>query len=530
MSFIEYLDPENLIVQILPSMDDAFLTKMKFEFLNTIRLEKIKRVFLNFSSVSEITSNGLSIMFGLRLFFKTYDIEVVAVNLNNKVSGIFKSVGLDQILDKEIQGDYLSVLNKNDKDRVEIESLKLELEYQKELYQRVTVDLETKLSMSNAELKTKNEQLQMLDKSNSIGELAAGVAHEFNNILGGILGYAQLAQAKKTPEIIEKAFVNIVTLSKRAEGITSGLLNFSRKKPVKVALVNFKEIIQSVLDFTQKQLENANIVVHTDWKEVELFYADANLLSQVILNLVINASHAMENGGDLYLSLYKESGFITFKIKDTGTGIKKANLNRIFLPFFTTKGALGGGNKPGTGLGLSISKSIVEMHEGKLEVESEEDKGATFIVSLPEKIATNEFKELINKPVFQKTEEVAKAKILVVDDEELIRSLLSAALSDKGHDILEGVNGEDGVKLYQSHKPDLVFLDILMPRMNGMDAYLEIRRINPNAKVVFITGQAGEYLEKVLNNLTKYEHVYLLRKPFEITELINVVNVALNSK
>lgn len=529
MALIEELDKENLIVSISSEISEDFLSNLKTEFQNSYSKRTIKRVILNFSSVTQINSTSLSVLFSLKLFFKTLGIEVVPVNIIENVSSLFRSVGLNQILDKEIKGFFAHAPNQSKAIENEIKLLKSELEYQKEIYKRVTLDLEEKLAKSNVELKIKNEQLQMVDRSNSIGELAAGVAHEFNNIIGGIMGYAQLAQAKKTNEIIDKALNSIISLSKRSEGITTGLLNYSRKRPVKVAHVNFKELILGVLDFTQKQLENNKIIVHTDWQEVETFYADENLLSQVILNLVINASHAMEKGGDLYLSLFKEKGFIIFKITDTGSGIKKSNLNRIFLPFFTTKGPLGGGNKAGTGLGLSISKSIVEMHEGKLEVESEEGKGATFTVSLPEKISTNDYLEKINIKRYGKTENVYLSKILVVDDEELIRSLISAALSDQGHNIIEGENGEDGVKLFASHKPDLVFLDVLMPRMNGMDAYLEIKKINPEAKVIFITGQAGENLERVLTNLTKNEHVYLLRKPFEIVELVNVVNIALSS-
>ncbi len=473
----------------------------------------------------------MSVLFSLKLFFKSVGTESIAVNVNDNVSGIIKSVGLDEILESESKNDIDVLGVKASSQEEEIKSLRAELSYQKELYNRVTKDLEEKLTKCNAELKLKNAELHMFDKSHSIGELAAGVAHEFNNIIGGILGYAQLAQSKRTDELIDKALTNIIALSKRSEGITSGLLNFSRKKPVKISHMDFQVLIQSVLNFTQKQLENNKIVVHTDFQPVDKMYADENLLSQVILNLVINASHAMENGGEIFLSLQKEKGFIVFKIRDTGVGIKKVNLEKIFMPFYTTKGALGGGNKSGTGLGLSISRSIAEMHEGKLEVDSIEGQGATFILSFPEKIATKEFKQIISQPEkLDVTTPAPKSKILIVDDEELIRSLISAALSDKGHDILEGVNGLDGVKLYQSHKPDLVFLDVLMPRMNGMDAFLEIKKINPNAKVIFITGQAGEYLEKVLVSLTNNKHVYLLRKPFEIDELTNVVDVALSCK
>jgi len=531
MGMINELDSENLILRITQEIDDSLLSKIKLEFLNSFRLDKVKRIFLDFSSVNQITSTGVSVLFSLKLFFKSVGTESIAVNVNDNVSSIIKSIGLDEILDGESKHDVDVLGIKSNSLEEEIKALKAELSYQKELYNRVTKDLEEKLTKCNAELKLKNAELHMFDKSHSIGELAAGVAHEFNNIIGGILGYAQLAQSKKTEELIDKALTNIIALSKRSEGITSGLLNFSRKKPVKISHMDFQELIQSVLNFTQKQLENNKIIVRTDFQPVDKMYADENLLSQVILNLVINASHAMENGGELYLSLYKENGFIVFKIRDTGIGIKKVNLDKIFMPFYTTKGVLGGGSKSGTGLGLSISRSIAEMHEGKLEVESVEGEGATFILSFPEKIATKEFKQIITQT--EKTEIAVPAptsKILIVDDEELIRGLIAAALSDKGHDILEGVNGLDGVKLYQSHQPDLVFLDVLMPRMNGMDAFLEIKKTNPNAKVIFITGQAGEYLEKILASLTNNKHVYLLRKPFEIDELINVVDVALSCK
>ena len=234
----------------------------------------------------------------------------------------------------------------------------------------------------------------------------------------------------------------------------------------------------------------------------------------------------MENGGDLYLSLYKKDDNLVFKIRDTGIGIKESNLKRIFVPFFTTKGAFGGGNKGGTGLGLSISRSIVEMHYGKLEVESVENEGATFTVTLPIKLKTNESKEKPEQKNSLESTKTRPAKILIVDDEELIRDLISITLFDLGHTTIEAANGEKAVSLYQEHNPDLVFLDILMPVMNGIDAYLAIKKINPEAKIVFITGHAGEYLEKILVILAKNEYVYLLRKPFDFTEIAKVVNLA----
>ncbi|PCJ55020.1 MAG: hypothetical protein COA79_21285 [Planctomycetota bacterium] len=524
MSILKELDSENLILSMPEEMDDDFFSKVKLEVLNAHKVNNIHRILLNFSTVRSLSSVGLSVLFSIKIFLKSIGLEVAAVNVNEGIMGVFKAVGFDQIFEKEYVAQD-SVVERSYEEKAK--DLSEELSYQRELYNRVTTELEKKIESTKDELKNATEQLRLYDKSNSIGELAAGVAHEFNNIIGGIMGYAQLAQMKKTDEIIDKALDNIVKLSKRVEGITSGLLNFSRKKPVKVAPINIVKMIEGVLEFTQKQLENCDIKVIAELDDVEEFLADENLLSQVILNLVINASHAMENGGELKIKLFREGGFVLCVVSDTGTGIQKKHLEKIFQPFFTTKGALGGGNKAGTGLGLSVSRSIIEIHRGTLEVESTLGKGTTFTVKIPFKSVKEEDEEARKKRKVGTGRISKNAKILIVDDEEIIRSLISATLSDKGHDLLEGSNGEDGVKLFKSHKPDLVFLDILMPRKNGLDAYLEIIEEDPSAKIVFITGQAGEYLEVVLDNIVNNDNVYLLRKPFELDELVNVVNVAL---
>ena len=271
MSYLEFFDEENLIVSVFTEIDESFLSEVKTEYLKIFCRDHIKRIVLNCSSLNKISSEGFSVLFNLKVFFMEFNIEVLVINVSAKIASLFQEIGLDQIICQEIKFDFASVLKSKDTFEKIILSLNSSLNTHKELYKKVTSSLEEKLEKCNAELRIKDEQLIMYSKTNSLGELTAGIAHEFNNIIGGIMGYAQLAQQKKNEEIIDKALKNIIIMSKRAEGITSGLLKFSRQNPIEATKVNFKEIIQSVLNFSQKQFEVLGIKIHTDLQNVNDF-------------------------------------------------------------------------------------------------------------------------------------------------------------------------------------------------------------------------------------------------------------------
>lgn len=225
------------------------------------------------------------------------------------------------------------------------------------------------------EAKRMQNQIIQQDKMATMGLLAAGVAHEFNNIIAGMMGYAQLMlMGKKTPERLAQV---VVEQCSRAREIINRLLNFSRRKDTPHELLDLTLLLEDVFQLVERELLKNNIQVEKKFSRVPKLIAHAGELQQVFLNLVLNAVHAIGKDGTLTITLIRQDPWIKISFKDTGIGIPKDILGRIFEPFFTTK------SQKGTGLGLSVSNSIIQSYGGNILVESEASKGATFTIHLP---------------------------------------------------------------------------------------------------------------------------------------------------
>lgn len=247
-------------------------------------------------------------------------------------------------------------------------------------------NLEHKVEERTHKLKETQAQLIQAAKMGAVGQLGAGIAHELNNPIGGILGYAQFMlnklanpdfgheefkSCKKYIELIEKE-------SSRCRDIIVNMLKFSRRSG-ETKLVDIKHVVNDTLAVIGNQMRLANVNVHLDISQsLGKIYGNANYLQQVVTNIVINAQQAMPNGGDINIKLWQESGKIKLTIKDTGCGIPNEYINEIFEPFFTTKM-----ESRNTGLGLTVSYQIIQDHKGDISVESEPGKGTTFIITLP---------------------------------------------------------------------------------------------------------------------------------------------------
>jgi len=227
------------------------------------------------------------------------------------------------------------------------------------------------------ELKKAQEELVQAAKLAAVGELASNVAHEINNPLTSILGYAELLKEESDMGNIRKDIEIIEKESLRAREIVHQLLEFSRKRPLSIVDVDINDILRNVIDLVSLQLKDTTIKVFTDFGEMPPVKADANQLKQVFLNIINNAVYAMQEEGALGITTRSAEGNVYIDISDTGKGIPQEVMSRLFEPFFTTK------KEKGTGLGLSISYKIVQGHNGKIEVESEEGKGSRFTVVLP---------------------------------------------------------------------------------------------------------------------------------------------------
>ena len=224
------------------------------------------------------------------------------------------------------------------------------------------------------------QQIGRSEQLASVGRLAAGVAHEINNPLTGVLAFAGLLREKENMDEQDRQDLDlIVRETKRAREIVRGLLDFARETPSIKARLNVNDVAAETVRLLGKRNAFQNIEVVEDYDEkVPCVDGDKNQLEQVLVNLSLNACEAMPQGGTLLLSTSYVNGWVEVKVTDTGCGVKKEHLDKIFEPFFTTKPV-----GKGTGLGLAVSYGIVQQHEGTLEVESEERKGTTFTIRLP---------------------------------------------------------------------------------------------------------------------------------------------------
>jgi PAS domain S-box-containing protein len=381
------------------------------------------------------------------------------------------------------------------------------------------------------------EQLRQSQKFEAIGTLAAGVAHDFNNILTAILGYGHLTLMKMREDDPLRINVNhMLEASQRATALTQSLLAFSRKQPVNLALIDLNEIVAEFEKFLKRLLrENIELATICAARVLNIM-VDRGQIEQVLMNLVANARDAMPDGGRLTI----ETGEVTFDsaavesqgfgqageyallmVTDTGTGMDEITRQKVFEPFFTTKEV-----GKGTGLGLAMAYGIVKKHEGHIHIYSEVGIGTTFKIYFPlagSAMAAEENTEALAEPVRGGTETV-----LVAEDDPALRSLSSTILTHFGYTVIEAVDGQDAIMKYIEHKDviRLVVLDGIMPKKNGWQAYEEIRTMAPAMKVVFMSGYSEDVFRG--NGVLEKGFTYLL-KPVTPSELLKKVREVLDT-
>ena len=373
------------------------------------------------------------------------------------------------------------------------------------------------------------DKAQINSRLTAVGEMAAGIAHEINNPLTGVIGFSQLLLEKQNvPEDIKHDLTIIADGSRRVADIVKRLLTFARQtKPVKT-MANLNELIENTLKLREYVLKTNNINVITKFDpELPLSLVDPGQLQQVFLNLIVNAEQEMKKAhgkGTLTITTEKKENNIRMSFQDDGPGITQENLGRLFEPFFTTKDV-----GEGTGLGLSLSRSIVLEHGGTLNVESEFGHGATFIVeipiieSLPFGVATS---TLATK---MKPAAIKKGKILVVDDESGVRTLLERVLTQSGHSVDITDDASKALdKLSAGVSYDVILTDARMPGMSGKELYSKIIEKTPQMKnkIIFITGDVMGLDIKVFLAQNKLPY---LAKPFDIELLKKQIDTIMNA-
>jgi PAS domain S-box-containing protein len=367
------------------------------------------------------------------------------------------------------------------------------------------------------------QQLLMAGKLASIGELAAGVAHEINNPLTAIMGYAQLLAAQDDiPEHIKLDLDKIFNQSQRAARIVQNLLTFARSYSLEKKIIDINELILKSLELRSYEHNVGNIEVTVDLQPgLPGISADENQIQQVLLNIIINAEHAItskKREGKIKVTTMLDNSMVKIILADDGPGIPRQMLERLFDPFFTTKEV-----GQGTGLGLSVCHGIVTKHGGRIYAESVEGQGAVFIVELP---ASREGKAKEQGPPIKLGKGSPKVgiskKILVVDDELVIRDILLRILSEKGYNVESAASGTEGLDKIMNTEYDVYLLDIKMPGVDGRDIYEAISEKFPLLlnRVIFITGDT--ITRSTLDFLETTGREYL-SKPLDFSRLINTI-------
>jgi len=367
------------------------------------------------------------------------------------------------------------------------------------------------------------QELNLTSRLASIGEAAAGIAHEINNPLTGVIGFAQMLSQMDIPEDIREAVEVIEDGARRTAGIVEKLLTFARRNRPEKEYADINYIVKSALDIRSYELRTNNIEVITQLApDLPRTMANVGQLQQVFLNIIVNAEQAMAraNGrGRLLVKTEKVNGYIRVSIADNGPGISKDNLGKIFDPFFTTKGEDGG-----TGLGLSISYGIIKEHRGKIRARSTLGKGTTFIIELP--ILKEAKPEEDAEPAEEEPQRVSGARILVVDDEPNICRVLERLLSREGHSVDTMPDAQRALDSLRDTKYDLILLDLKMPGMSGIEFFNQMKEIDPSleGKVVCITGDVISPRNKAFLDSTR---IPCIVKPFTAEQLMRQVKLGL---
>ena len=334
------------------------------------------------------------------------------------------------------------------------------------------------------EQKEERERAARADKLRALGQLASGVAHDFNNSLAAILGRAQLLRRQVNDPALVRNLDIIQTAAEDAAATVRRIQTFARKSAVKeFELVNVSVLLNDAVEITRTRWQNEARVrgleyeVKLDAESGHHTYGSASELREVFVNMIVNAVDAMPRGGRLVISCRRINGRLQLHFSDNGMGMLDDVRQKIFEPFFSTKGA------HGTGLGLSVSYSIIERHAGLISVVSEPGNGANFMIDLPAVAA-----ESSSADIPEISAEVPSLRILVVDDEEPVRETLAEMLVAVNHKVELAGSGQQAVQKMRTGDFDFVFTDLAMPEMDGWETARLIRKDWPNVRIVLVTG------------------------------------------
>ncbi|MBV8908508.1 MAG: response regulator [Sphingomonas sp.] len=396
------------------------------------------------------------------------------------------------------------------------------------------------LLKDNSEEAKLKRQVAQATKMQVVGQLAGGVAHDFNNILTAIIGHCDLMLMRHTPGDSDYDDIQqIKSNSNRAAGLTRQLLAFSRQQTLRPQVLQLPDVVSEVSHLLKRLLGETVELVVKHGRSLGPIRADPGQLEQVIINLAVNARDAMaaKGGGTLTIQTYPvkadqvaELGsdilpvadYSALSVADTGTGIPPSILGKIFEPFFTTKEV-----GKGTGLGLSTVYGIVKQSGGFIFADSKVDEGTRFIIYLPVHREEAGAAKARKSEKTKKDELWGTGTVLLVEDEPMVRSVAERALTRHGYTVITADNGEDALAIIAKNEPiDLLISDVVMPGMDGPTMVREARESRPDLKILFMSGYAEEQLRKSID----IENVNFLPKPFSVTELAEAARRAVLPK
>jgi two-component system, cell cycle sensor histidine kinase and response regulator CckA len=380
-------------------------------------------------------------------------------------------------------------------------------------------------------------QLRQAQKMESVGQLAAGVAHDFNNMLSIIQGHSSLLLARPDlPEDISDSIESTYFAAERAAGLTRQLLMFSRRSTLQPKPLDLRKSIGNVTKMLRRLIGENTFLIFNAPEELPIILGDSGMMEQVVMNLSVNARDAMPGGGVLTISLetvnldkkYRDThpgahvgSFVRLRVNDTGIGMDAATLAHIFEPFFTTK-EIG----QGTGLGLATVYGIVKQHDGWLEVVSSLGRGTTFDVFFPAGNGMAVADDEVAAPELPAA--TGTETILIVEDEPVLREMTRTILENSGYRILEASSGKEAIDVWNRHTGpiDLLLTDMMMPEgVSGMELAERLLSLQPGLKVVFTSGYT---VQEVSPEVLARNRAHFLQKPYSHACLAGIVRECLD--
>ncbi len=395
-------------------------------------------------------------------------------------------------------------------------------------------------AIDTTEQRALEAQFAQSQKMQAVGQLAGGVAHDFNNVLTAIIGYSDLLLANHRPT--DPSFQDLMQIKQnanRAAGLVRQLLAFSRRQTMRPQMLQLGDVLSDLSTGLLKRIIGETVKLDVKHgRDLWPIKADLNQFEQVIVNLAVNARDAMPNGGKLAIStrnitredcaefgerLLVPADYVMIEVTDTGEGIAANLLDKIFEPFFTTKEV-----GKGTGLGLSTVYGIVKQTGGFIFADSTVGEGSTFRIFLPRHVPTPAEAEKKAEVSEQRADLTGRGTVLLVEDETAVRAFAARALASRGYQVVEAGSGVEALAAMEriDGEIDLVVSDVVMPEMDGPTLLRELRQKRPDMKVIFISGYAEGAFKK---NLPEGERFTFLPKPFSLKDLVAAVKETMAS-